>query len=66
MIKLEKRDNYYSVYWENNVYLGDFILENSGYYAFYHSNFNHGSWAAYALRAIADKLDEVNKPLSQK
>lgn len=62
-IKLEKiSDNLYDV-WFNINYLGRFVLDTDGFYDFLiDDNNNNGYWSAYQLRAIADKLDEVNKP----
>lgn len=47
------------------VHLGTFEQDVDGYYYFWNSKML-GSFASYALRMIADKLDEVNKPWTDK
>jgi hypothetical protein len=54
-------ENFYSVYF-NSVGLGDIDKDVDGYYYFWRNESLHGSESAYILRAIADKLDELNKP----
>lgn len=45
-----------------DVYLGDAIQYEDGFFYFHFANDgNKGYWQAYILRAIADKLDELNK-----
>jgi hypothetical protein len=51
-------DGVHTVYF-NKKEIGVFALENDGYYGFYPSS--AGYWSSYALRLIADKLDELNK-----
>ena len=63
-IKLEKvNDNCFNVYWNNTVLVGTFEMDCDGFYYFYVSD-SPGSWTSYYLKVIADKLDEVNKPLN--
>lgn len=66
MIKIEKttsNTNSYHVYY-TDVYLGDAVLYEDGFFYFHFANDgNKGYWQAYILRAIADKLDELNKEL---
>ena len=50
-------DGVHTVYF-NKKEIGVFALENDGYYGFYPSG--SGYWSSYALRLIADKLDELN------
>lgn len=52
------------LYWENGVYLGDVLQKEDGFYDFWPDRDVHrgGYWPAHMLRAIADKLDEMNKP----
>lgn len=62
-IRLEKvSSNNFFVYWNNNTLVGTFEMDCDGYYYFW-ANDSPGSWTSYSLRVIADKLDEVNKPL---
>lgn len=44
----------------NQKYLGIVAVQDDGYYGFL-SNEPSGYWSSYALRLIADKLDEMNK-----
>lgn len=50
---------------DNNVFLGDIIQKEDGYYDFWPADHNGGYWAAYVLRAIADVVDELNEPWDQ-
>jgi len=61
-IKLEKQsDNLYDV-WFNVKYLGRFVKEVDGFFHYWEDKSLNGSWSAYQLKAISDKLDEINKP----
>ena len=63
MITLKKVNQYkYIVLWENGKQIGTFEMDVDGMFYFYSDRDNYGSWASYSLRAIADKLDEINKP----
>ena len=50
----------FMVYWENDVYVGDIIVGDDGYFAYWPAKKN-GYATSYFLRAIADKLDELNE-----
>lgn len=50
----------YRVYWGNGCYSGDIYREVDGYFVWLPKSMA-GSYAAHFLRAIADKLDEMNK-----
>ena len=63
MINLEKQSNTSYKVLFNTKYLGMAEMDESGFYNFY-SNDNSGYWPSYALRLIADKLDELNKEWS--
>lgn len=52
-------DGVYLVYF-NKKKLGEFVIQDDGFFGFY-TNEPSGYWSSYALRLIADKLDEVNK-----
>jgi len=54
------------VFWgENGKYIGDFIVDDDGFFYFWPLKDNWwGCWASYILREIADKLDELNQPWS--
>lgn len=60
MINLEYViDGVYLVYF-NKKRLGEFIVQDDGFFGF-HTSEPSGYWSSYALRLIADKLDEMNK-----
>ena len=60
MINLEYViDGVYLVYF-NKKKLGEFVVQDDGFFGFYTSE-PSGYWSSYALRLIADKLDELNK-----
>ncbi len=66
MITLEKEnDQKYYVLWENGKQIGTFIVDVDGMFYFWDESNSYGSWSAYQLRAIADKLDEINKPFKE-
>jgi len=47
----------------NGKYLGGVDQDRSdGFYYFKRSNDSTATWPSWALRQIADKLDELNKP----
>lgn len=52
-------DGIYAVYF-NQKKIGTFVIQDDGYYGFYTES-DSGYWSSYALRLIADKLDEMNK-----
>lgn len=67
-IKTEYNTEYpitYNVYYKNQKLLGYFRLDIDGYY-YFEDMPNSGNWSSYALRQIADKLDEINKPYDDK
>lgn len=65
-IKLEKSTKFiYKAFTPNNKYLGTFELDVDGYFHYWQDKSLNGAWDAYILRAIADKLDEVNKPYKE-
>lgn len=63
MIKLEKLNQSYKVLTDTGKELGSFQMECDGIYGYYRDETLWGFESACTLRAIADKLDEVNKPL---
>lgn len=46
----------------NDAYLGYAYMEDDGFYVFVFAESTGGSWSGYVLKAIADKLSELNKP----
>lgn len=61
MLNLIKQDNNIQEVRFNEKTLGHFIMQEDGYYIFCTQNSPEG-WSSYALKLVADKLDEVNKP----
>ncbi len=49
----------YNIYF-NQKCIGCFTIQDDGYLGFYPDE-PSGYWSSYALRLIADKLDEMNK-----
>jgi hypothetical protein len=64
-IKIEKLNKSYSVQTITGKEIGSFQLDSNGSYYFWEKSDLSGCWSAYTLRAIADKLDEVNKPFEK-
>lgn len=62
-IKLEKLNQSYKVLTDTGKELGSFQMDCSGSYGYWRDETLWGFESANVLRAIADKLDEVNKPL---
>lgn len=58
----KQKNGSYSVLNNNGDLIGEFILDDDGYYYFYIPNVQTGIWASHVLREVADKLDELNKP----
>ena len=58
---LTPKDNYYLVQWQNGVYLGEFGPGDDGFYIFWPED-RSGGWDENLLRALADKLRELNLP----
>lgn len=58
-ITLDRTAQGYKVKAYNGVDMGEFYMEVDGYYV-YVPILRGGFWPAYMLRAVADKLDEVN------
>jgi hypothetical protein len=53
----------YKVYYENHVFVGEFIIKEDGFYDFWPEHPSKGGyWSSYILREIADKLDKLNAP----
>lgn len=62
MIKLQKIDNlkYEVLFKLNDRKIGDFLMENDGYFYFF-PILNGGFWEAHILIEIGNKLNELNK-----
>lgn len=61
LLHLTKQDSGYYVEYYNGVHIGEFVMMEDGYYHYWPVK-GEGCWGAYAMRAVADKLDELNKP----
>ena len=61
LLHLTKKDFGYYVEYYNGVHIGEFETDVDGFY-YYWPVRKEGCWSAYVLRAVADKLDELNKP----
>ncbi len=57
----KKSEDHYEVVFDNGVVLGVFLRDVDGYFYYWPEKLS-GAWEAHILRAIADKLDEINKP----
>lgn len=63
-IKLEKVNDIQKLLYFKNKCIELFNLQEDGYYVYY-VNSPQESWSSHSLRAIADKLDEINKPFEE-
>jgi hypothetical protein len=62
MIEFEKvHDHKYQVHTRSGLDIGVFLQDEDGY--FYYWPETQGCWSASKMRIIADKLDELNKPI---
>ena len=60
MINLEYVvDGVFTVYFKKKM-IGSFVIQDDGYYGYYTTE-TSGYWSSYALRGIADALDNLNK-----
>lgn len=46
----------------NNILIGDLVVNDDGFWVLFFSNERKGYFESYALRLIADKMEEMNKP----
>ena len=60
---LKKLNHSYKISTDTGKTLGSFQLDCDGSYYYYRNEELDGAESSYSLRLIADKLDEVNKPL---
>ena len=60
MILTKKEDNKIYFSWSNDIPLGYAYKEVDGYYVFIFEG-RYGFWREYSLKAISDKLIELNK-----
>lgn len=65
-IKIEKKTQFvYNVLTSSGKNIGTFELDESGFYNYWRNSKSDGAWQSWLLRAIADKLDDVNKPYKE-
>jgi hypothetical protein len=62
VVKSSEAGVYNVIYNFGGKIIGEIYCEVDGYYVFNMDGFGGGSWDAKGLRAISDKLDEMNKP----
>jgi hypothetical protein len=62
IIAIKDGPHRYHFAFNNGAKLGVAEASDDGYFYFWPENAQRGYWAPYLLRAIADKLDEINKP----
>ena len=56
-----RADGFFKVFYENGVYIGDFVAGDDGFYNYW-PELNGGYWSAEVMRTIANMLDEMNAP----
>lgn len=61
MIKTVKQGDKIKFYWENGSYMGYVYKEIDGFYTYVIED-KGGTIDAYVLRALANKIDKLNKP----
>jgi hypothetical protein len=59
IILKEISSSLYEVYFENTVYLGQFIMDVDGHFYYWPSK-KDGCWSAWSLKIISEKLYELN------
>lgn len=50
----------YQMFWNDSIEIGRAIIEVDGFYYFLPNQNGGGLWQAYVLKAVAEKLDELN------
>ena len=66
MLNIKKKSSAQIEFYYNDVYLGDALMDVDGYYYFWFEEGKSGAWSDYGLKAIADKLQELNKDWNDK
>jgi len=64
-MKLEKLNESYFVFADNNKEIGSFQLDIDGSYYFWNNSELTGCWTGNNLREIAQLLDDVNEPFNK-
>jgi len=60
---LEITKDYFEVFHENGVYLGDLLTKDDGFYDWRPEHPSKGGcWPSSVLKELADKIDELNAP----
>jgi len=57
-----KEPNTIKVHYTNNVYMGDIICKEDGFYDWYPALNRGGYIPSWVLRELADYVDELNEP----
>jgi hypothetical protein len=62
MLDLEKKgEGIFKAVFHNGVEVGEFIILEDGYYAFFPNLSRGGAWDEYLLKMISDTLKDLNK-----
>ncbi len=59
-LSIESRTGSYKAYWNNGNKIGDFLIGDDGYYAYWPIQ-KSGYITSCFMREVADKLDELNE-----
>lgn len=51
----------YKMVWNESIEIGQAIIDVDGFYYFLPNTNNGGLWQSHVLKAIAEKLDDLNK-----
>jgi hypothetical protein len=55
----------YILIWNNSIEIGQAVLDADGFYYFLPKRNDGSLWQAYVLKAIAEKLEELNQEWSE-
>jgi hypothetical protein len=55
----------YDLIWNDSINIGQAVIDVDGFYYFLPNHNGGGLWQAYVLRAIAERLDELNQEWSE-
>jgi hypothetical protein len=55
----------YQMFWNDSIEIGRAIIDVDGFYYFLPNQNGGGLWQSHVLKAIADKLDELNREINE-
>lgn len=58
---VKEDEKLFCVYYRNDVKIGEFVINDDGYYVFFPNDDRSGYWNAELLVAVGQKLMEMNK-----